>query len=140
MQYHCSRTVIRGNIMDATGPAHALVGTVPRAQDDASGQTPRLDGNLYYASGGRPDAATFGVLGVTYRGWRAYLAATGQDSHSRYREPGLRHPVRGDLHLRRGSPAVDTGLPVRSREVGGRDIDGQARIQGRKIDVGADER
>jgi hypothetical protein len=140
VQYHCSRTVIRGNILDATGPAHALVGTVPRAQDDASGRAPRLDGNLYYASGGRPGQATFGVLGVTYRGWQAYLAATGQDSHSRYVDPRLRHPARGDLHLRRGSPAIDTGLPVRPREVGRRDVDDQPRVQGARIDVGADER
>jgi hypothetical protein len=140
VQYHCSRTVIRGNIMDATGPAHALVGTVPRAQDDASGRAPRLDGNLYYASGGRAGQATFGVLGATYRGWQAYLAATGQDSHSRYVDPLLRHPARGDLHLRRGSPAIDTGLPVRPREVGRRDVDDQPRVQGARIDIGADER
>jgi hypothetical protein len=140
VQYHCSRTVIRGNIMDATGPAHALVGTVPRAQDDASGRAPRLDGNLSYASGGRAGQATFGVLGATYRGWQAYLAATGQDSHSRYVDPRLRHPARGDLHLRRGSPAIDAGLPVRSREVGRRDVDDQPRVQGARIDIGADER
>jgi hypothetical protein len=140
VQYHCSRTAIRGNIVEARGPAEALVGTVPRAQHDASGQAPRLDGNLYYASGGRPGQASFGILGVTYRGWRAYRAATGQDSHSRYADPELRRPARGDLHLRRGSPAIDTGLPVPLREVGRRDVDGQPRVQGPRIDVGADER
>jgi hypothetical protein len=139
VQYHCSRTVFRGNVVEATGPAHALVGTVPRAQDDATGRAPRLDGNLYFASGGRPGAARFGVLGVTYRGWRAYRAWTGEDSHSRYADPRLRHPARGDLHLRSGSPAIDTGLPVRTGEVGRRDIDGQPRVQGARIDVGADE-
>ena len=139
VQYHCSRTVIRDNIVSARGPAEALVGTVPRAQDDASGRAPRLDGNLYYTSGGRPGRASFGVLGVTYRGWRAYRSATGEDAHSRYADPGLRKPARGDLHLRPGSPAVDAGLPLRAREVGRLDIDGQARVQGGRIDVGADE-
>jgi hypothetical protein len=140
VQYHCSRTVIRGNIMEASGPAGALVGTVPRAQHDASGRAPRLDGNLYYVSGGRPGQASLGVFGVTYRGWQAYRTATGQDSHSRYADPELRQPGRGDLHLRAGSPAINTGLPVRPREVGRRDVDGQPRIQGGRIDVGADER
>ena len=140
VQYHVSRTLFQGNVVQATGPAHALVGTVPRAQDDASGRMPRLDGNLYYASGGRAARASFGVLGVTYTGWQAYRTATGQDSHSRFADPDLRHPARGDLHLRARSPAIDAGLPVRRHEVGRRDIDGQPRVQGPRIDVGADER
>jgi hypothetical protein len=140
VQYHVSRTLIQGNVVQATGPAHALVGTVPRAQDDASGRMPRLDGNLYYASGGRAAKASFGVLGVTYTGWQAYRTATGQDSHSRFADPALRRPAQGDLHLRGRSPAIDAGLPVRPHEVGRRDIDGQPRVQGPKIDVGADER
>jgi hypothetical protein len=140
VQYHVSRTLIQGNVVQATGPAHALVGTVPRAQHDASGRMPRLDGNLYFATGGRPARASFGLLGATYTGWQAYLNATGQDSHSRFVDPALRHPARSDLHLRRGSPAIDAGLPVTRHEVGRRDIDGQARVQGPRIDVGADER
>ena len=140
VQYHVSRTLFQGNVVQATGPAHALVGTVPRAQHDASGRMPRLDGNLYYTSGGRAARASFGVLGVTYTGWQAYRTATGQDSHSRFADPDLRRPARGDLHLRARSPAIDAGLPVRPQEVGRRDIDGQPRVQGPRIDVGADER
>jgi hypothetical protein len=139
VQYHTTDTVFRDNIVDATGPDHVLVGTVPRAQDDGSSEAPRFDGNLYFASGGRAGAGSFGILGVTYHGWQAYRAATGQDAHSRFVDPGLRRPSGGDLHLRNGSPAIDTGLPERPREVGRRDIDGQPRVQGRRIDVGADE-
>jgi len=140
VQYHTTRTVIRGNIVDATGPDHVLVGTVPRAQDDASSQAPLLDGNLYFDSGGRAGDGSFGVLGVTYHGWQAYRTATGEDTHSRFVDPELRRPTTGDLHLRRGSPAIDSGLPERPRDVGRRDVDGQPRVQGPRIDIGADER
>ena len=139
VQYHATRTLIQGNVVRATGPGQPLIGTVPRAQHDASGTAPHLDGNLYFARGG-PARASFGVLGVTYTGWQSYRNATGQDAHSRYADPRLRHPVRGDLHLRAGSPAIDAGLSVRPRWVGRRDIDGQHRVQGPRIDIGADER
>jgi hypothetical protein len=138
VQYHCTRTVIQGNVVRAVGPGEPLVGTVPRAQDDPTGTAPRIDGNLYFASGGAA-RASFGVLGTTYTGWQAYRSATGQDAHSRYAEPRLRHPARGDLHLRPGSPAVDAGLAVSPRRVGRRDIDGQRRVQHGRIDIGADE-
>ena len=139
VQYHTNRTVIQGNVVRATGPAHALIGTVPRAQNDASSTAPRLDGNLYFATGG-PARASFGVLGVNYTGWQPYRTATGQDAHSRFADPRLRHPAGGDLHLRAGSPAIDAGIAVSPRWVGHRDIDGQPRVQGARIDIGADER
>jgi hypothetical protein len=140
VQYHCKRTVIRGNVVEATGPAHVLLGTVPRAGADHSSRPPQIDGNLYYASGGRAATASFGVLGTTYSGWRAYRTGTGEDRHSRFVDPGLRHPRRGDLHLLPRSPAVNAGLPERPGYVGRRDVDGQPRVQGPRIDIGADER
>jgi hypothetical protein len=139
VQYHVTRTVIQGNVVRATGLGQPLVGTVPRAGDDGSSTAPHLDGNLYFARGG-PARASFGVLGTTYTGWKSYRGATGQDAHSRYADPRLRHPARGDLHLRPGSPAVDAGLAVGARWVGHRDVDGQRRVQGARIDIGADER
>ena len=81
-----------------------------------------------------------GCSASAYTGWQTYRTATGQDAHSRFADPRLRHPARGDLHLRAGSPAIDAGLAVRPRWVGTRDIDGQRRVQGARIDIGADER
>lgn len=77
---------------------------------------------------------------MTYTGWRAYRSATDQDAHSRFADPRLRHPARGDLHLRAASPAIDAGLAVSPRWVGHRDIDGQPRVRGARIEIGADER
>jgi outer membrane protein assembly factor BamB len=45
----------------------------------------------------------------------------------------------GDLHLQSGSPCVDTGdpyLPILPQET---DIDGEARLMGGRVDMGADE-
>lgn len=139
VQYHTTRTLIQGNVVRAVGRGQPLLGTVPRAQHDATSAAPHLDGNLYFSSGARSHAS-FGVLGVTYTGWQAYRSATGQDPHSRFADPRLRHPAAGDLHLRAGSPAIDAGLAVSPRWVGHRDIDGQPRVQGHRIDIGADER
>jgi hypothetical protein len=45
----------------------------------------------------------------------------------------------GDYHLRRGSPCIDTGDPAFAAGAGETDIDGDPRISGKRVDVGADE-
>jgi hypothetical protein len=45
----------------------------------------------------------------------------------------------GDLHLRPQSPCVNTGDPKRIAKIGETDMDGEARIMGDRIDMGADE-
>jgi hypothetical protein len=137
VQYYVTRTTIENNLLSATGVAHAVLGTVPGAQLDGMSTRPQLAGNLYYASGGRPATATFGVLGRTYVGWQAYRSATGLDRRSHFAAPRLRG---ADLHLRRSSPAVNAGLHLPPSVVGHLDIDRQRRVQGGRIDIGADER
>lgn len=139
VQYYTSRTTIENNIFYATGRAPALLGTVPGAQHDGTSTPPRTDGNLYYATGGRPAVATFGILGHTYTGWAAYRRATGLDQKSRFTNPRLQNPAHGDLHLRSDSPAVNAGLALPLRIVGFFDIDREVRVQGGRIDIGADE-
>jgi hypothetical protein len=140
VQYYVTRTRFENNLVYATGVDHAVLGTVQGAQHDGMSTRPRLAGNLYYTSGGRAAAATFGVLGRTYVGWSAYRHATGLDRASHFAAPRLRHPSRGNLHLRRTSPAVDAGLRLPSGTVGPLDIDRQRRVRGGRIDIGADEK
>jgi len=45
----------------------------------------------------------------------------------------------GDYHLRKGSPCIDAGDPAFVAEPNEADIDGNQRILGEKIDIGADE-
>jgi hypothetical protein len=62
------------------------------------------------------------------------------DRASHFAAPRLRHPSRGNLHLRSTSPAVDAGLRLPSGTVGPLDIDRQRRVRGGRIDIGADEK
>jgi len=45
----------------------------------------------------------------------------------------------GDYHLRPGSPCINSGDPNRTSKAGETDIDGEERIMGGRIDMGADE-
>jgi hypothetical protein len=140
IQYYAYGNTVENNIVYAADADHAVLGTVPRAQHDGVSTRNRIDHNIYYSSGGRRARASFGSLGRTYTGWRAYRRATGLDRHSRYIDPRLRAPARGDLHLRRDSPAVDAGVWLPRSLVGALDIDRGRRVRGHRIDLGADER
>ncbi len=96
-----------------------------------------VDYNLFFAPGGGT-AGTWIWKGVTYATFAAYQAASGNDTHGLIGvNPLLADPGSGDLHLQSASPAIDRGQSL--SEAGTLDIDGQARIQGASIDLGADE-
>ena len=94
-----------------------------------------MDNNLFYTSGG---SGIWQWKNVEYNSFAAYQAGTGNDAHSLYNKNPLfvsLSPV--NLHLKTTSPAIDMGqnLP----EAGSVDFDGQPRLQGAGIDIGADE-
>jgi hypothetical protein len=47
--------------------------------------------------------------------------------------------VNGDYHLKWNSPCIDTGDPDFSDDPNEHDIDGEARVMGERVDIGADE-
>jgi hypothetical protein len=68
-----------------------------------------------------------------YNVWQgARCGATDVSAPSRFRNPGAL-----DFHLEKGSRAIGHGSPTSFPK---RDIDGQKRPQGRRLDAGADER
>jgi len=140
VQYHTRGLTIENTIVYAANADHVLLATVPRAARDGFSRRPLVDHNLYAAVDGTPATASFGALGRTYTSWDSYRRDTGLDQHSRFLDPRLRAPGRGDLHLRADSPAVDAGAALAPRVVGTRDIDGGRRLLGRHLDIGADER
>jgi cysteine-rich repeat protein len=74
-----------------------------------------------------------------YVGFAAYQAGTGQDTSSTFANPLLTAPGSGDFHLAAGSPAINAGDPGFTPAVGEVDLDGGARVNGPRVDCGADE-
>jgi hypothetical protein len=96
-----------------------------------------VDYNLYFAPAGAGDSE-WQWKNVSYQGFVAYKAGSGNDAHSIFASPKFVNPASFDLHLQAASPAINAGENVSG--VGASDIDGEARVQGSAVDIGADER
>jgi len=96
--------------------------------------------NLYFADGGGTDG-TWQWKNVTYTNFSDYQKATGNESDSiAGLDPLLVNPASGNLHIRSaGSPAVNAGKNLPSKQMGTTDIDGDLRIFDGTVDIGADE-
>jgi hypothetical protein len=95
-----------------------------------------MDYNVFYAPAGIDDSE-WEWKGVTYTGFAAFTTTTGNDAHSLFIDPQFADPTSSNLHLQSTSPAIDKGENLAN--MGDYDIDGQARMQGGQVDVGADE-
>lgn len=98
----------------------------------------RLDYNLYFAPAAESDSE-WQWLNVAYSGLAAYRTATGNDAHSLFADPLLLDPRRGNLHLTLGSSAIDAGDPAFTPSNNETDLDDQPRVNGARVDIGADE-
>jgi hypothetical protein len=74
--------------------------------------------------------------GITYS-HNVWLGGKCGSSDKAVRNLGFAKPSRLDLHLLKGSPAVNAGDP---KDFPARDLDGQRRPMGKAPDAGADER
>ena len=130
VQFDARHNVIKNNIFSANSQ-NALIAN-PYTQNTGN----VVDYNLYFAPGGAANSV-WQWKSVRYTGFARYQAQTGNDAHGLFADPELRSTSTFDLHLQTDSPAIDRGQTI--GEAGDEDIDGQPRVQGAAIDIGADE-
>jgi hypothetical protein len=97
-----------------------------------------LDYNLYFAPSGANES-TWQWQNMERIGFSDYQQSTGQDGHSLFADPGFVNALARDFHLTPGSPAIDAGDATFQAEAGETDFEGGARINGLRVDLGADE-
>ncbi|GIW44497.1 MAG: hypothetical protein KatS3mg077_1779 [Candidatus Binatia bacterium] len=123
--------VVRNNLVVA-GKQNLLLVTTPGATNNT------LDYNLWF--GPTSESQSRWVWqDEALTGFAAYRTRSGQDSHSQFTDPSLRAPAEGDFHLEPNSAAVDAGDPTTNVPPGTTDLDDAPRLNGARVDIGADE-
>lgn len=128
---YASNNVVSGNIVSGRGSS-VLVNVEPTAGVNV------LDHNLYFSPGGQ-GGARFTLGRRRLSGFEAYRGASGQDAGSLWGNPLLARPARNDVRIAPDSPAVNAGDPAFVLGLGELDFESQARLQGPRVDIGADE-
>jgi len=105
---------------------------------DAGNVNNVLDYNLWYTDAGA-EAGLFLWNGTPSQGFQAYRVATGQDANSLFADPLYLDSRAADFHIGSESPAINAGDPAFVPGVGEVDLDGGQRVNGPRVDMGADE-
>ena len=98
-----------------------------------------FDYNTWYTPANNAGALAVNWRNTTYPSFAAYQTGTGQDGNSRYADPGLANAALAapDAHLRATSPCRAAGNPATATRPGETDFDGQPRVVGPRLDIGA---
>jgi hypothetical protein len=130
--HYVSNNLISHNLF-VTGQQGLLLGN---ATTVGSGNV--LDYNLYFAPAGA-NGSNWQWEKTEFTGFANYQQATGQDAHSQFADPLFADTLAFDFHLAHGSPAINVGDPSFQAASGETDVDGEARIKGERVEIGADE-
>ena len=123
---------LENNIVVA-GPENVIVGSYEAGSSVGND----FDFNLYDSAD--PANAEFSLNDEYFTGLSEWQSQTGQDPSSLGADPQLVNPAAGDFHLAAASPAVDAGNPLYVPAEEEADLDGEARLVGAAVDIGADE-
>lgn len=131
VQFDTKNNVIKNNIMVASSTGVLIYNEYTQNVGNI------VDYNMYFTPGGSSDAYWV-WKNVEYNGYAAYKANSGSDSHSVFADPKFANVLLNDFHLQATSPAMDAG-DTDTALIGTLDIDGQPRVQGTAVNIGADE-
>ena len=130
MQWNMADDIFENNIVYA---GKRCLMTVNKSQVDRDHPAVTIDHNLYYCAAGS-NASSWKEVSETLTGFDKYVQSTGNDSHSRFLDPGFVNAP-DNFHLRSDSPAIAAGV-IQGLPVGDHDLDGLPRFKSGKIDLG----
>ncbi|MCB0094321.1 MAG: right-handed parallel beta-helix repeat-containing protein [Caldilineaceae bacterium] len=130
IQNHVHNNTIMNNIISAADQHHLIYSEYATMSGNI------LDYNLYYVQGTNTNERWV-WQGDPYSSIGAYQNATGNDGNSLFGNPQFVSTSSPNLHLISSSPAINAGTTGIS--YGPEDIDGEGRVQGGAVDIGADE-
>lgn len=132
IQYDTRNNILKNNILVA-GSQNVFISNYYSAN---TGNV--VDSNIYFSSGGA-GSSEWSWKNSSYTGYSDWVSNTGNDSGSQFINPDLVNPGSGDLHLQAGSPAINAGEDLTVAVFGNTDVDGDTRVNGPGVDIGADE-
>ncbi|QDY82696.1 DUF5123 domain-containing protein [Paenibacillus polymyxa] len=131
VQYNTRNNVIKNNIFVASSTDVLIY------NGNTKNTSNIVDYNLYFAPSGNSEANWI-WKNKEYVGFSAYKSGTGNDTHSLFADPKFVNATKGDFHLQSSSPAIDSGS-TDNTIIGTEDIDGEPRVKGKNVNIGADE-
>lgn len=132
MQLHMRNNRFENNIIYIGGAARATHSRSGPAEPGTPAVV--MDHNLFYSSGGS-DAVKWSYNDRAYSSFQNFVGATG-GARQVFANPEFVDVDKEDFHLRRGSPAVDSGVDLGAAVVGTRDLDGRLRTTRGRVDLG----
>jgi len=112
------------NVLVDNGIASPRTAGNIRVVDTGSANQTTLDYDLLFLSS---DDNLIEYLGVAYSSLAAFRAAEGKELNGRQADPKFTNAAAGDLHLRAGSPAIDSANSAAPSQPA-TDADGRARV------------
>jgi hypothetical protein len=136
INYQGGASIVNNTIVDNSSPVNngAIAGAMNSAIFANNIVAFNTGGGIWTGGGTLRNNNVFGNTGYDYRGITSQTGTNGNSSV----DPRLRDPQNGDYHLLSNSPCIGAGNNS-FLQSGWRDTDGDPRLIGAQVDMGADE-